>query len=110
VKKLFFTSGVKKCPTFLRVSWREKYIDICLSTLLLLYIFKGFLKYNELENLPKVPEISSHVHGLGNLTINECMLVNTPTQSYDEENRIVSRLAIPGMQKLVRPVTVNEPF
>jgi hypothetical protein len=71
---------------------------------------QGFLKNNELENLPKVPEISSHVHGLGNLTINECMLVNTPTQSYDEENRIVSRLAIPGMQELVRPIIVNEPF
>jgi hypothetical protein len=46
-----------------------------------------------------VCEISSH--GLGNLTMMKCMLVNTLTQNYDEEKRIVSQLAIPAMQELV---------
>jgi hypothetical protein len=40
---------------------------------------QGFLKNNDLENPPNVHEISSHVHGISNLTMNECMLVNTST-------------------------------
>jgi hypothetical protein len=38
------------------------------------------------------------------------MLVNTPTQNYDEQKRIVYQLAIPARQELVRLVRVNELF
>jgi hypothetical protein len=40
----------------------------------------------------------------------EGMLLNRPTQNYDDEKKMMSQLASLAMQELVRLVRVNEPF
>lgn len=51
-----------------------------------------------------------HVHVHGNLSMREAMLVNISEQSYDEQKRIMSRIATIAMEELARLVRVNEPF
>jgi hypothetical protein len=40
----------------------------------------------------------------------EGMLLNRPTQNYDDEKKMMSQLASLAMQELVRLVRVNDPF
>ena len=71
---------MRKSSSFLQVSLREKYIDLCLSMILILY--KAISRNNELENPPMVYKRSCHSHGLSNLI----------TKNYDEEKSIYLNL------------------
>src|SRR6266487_6354023 len=70
----------------------------------------AFSSNNDLENPPMIYGRSTHVHGLSNLTLRETMLVNRSTQNYDEENKMISQVAILAIEELVRLVRTNEPF